>query len=548
MLSNEKRTISFLPFLLTGIITGSLLAYLHENTSIDSSFPSLWVSYYGLMFLLAYPFKQSLKSLCMTTLIVSLLASSVFSWQIDNFIKYSSTLSAFLLTLINAYALNALHIHYHQKKFKFEYAVLFDAVWDTVGQLLICLLFLILCWFLIFLTAGLFSVIGIKWIEQLINKSWFDFLSSAIYISMGLWIAEKTNSVVRNIKVIFLSMCRYLLIPISVLSLIYCPLLVIKNIQLYQQILISDSQFFMLVFLSLILINGVYQDGKVITPYPSYLMKLITIAIGVLSIFAIWGLYDIYFNNIVINKWNQFNYQFFISIFLLTGYAVSYAIIALRKESPWFKSIEKTNITLAIMLIVITECAFQPVMINKLAIPSYNEMAITPNQVQNKQVKLAQEKQVADRKQLLAALEKAGFKWIAASSQHIPTNAVVLGYDPKPIYACRALAQHAAGIVINQQCALINAQKINFVHQYTVLTGPTDKIVWSSTLYRDKAPHRPFPVYDTEAGTIHFCRGIYQGKIIAGLSFAFQCVAVANNKIITLNNEQAREFMYAKIP
>lgn len=370
--THSAQKISFYPFLAVGLIAGGLLALI--VTDIPHTFLAIfptpkngspyalryllyyWIGLYGLMFLLAYPYARSLKRLCVMTLIPSVLASLPFYWG------GSYSASQFFLMLLSAYALTAFHINDQANKFHCDYPTLFYAVWDTFVKLLIMLFFTLFCWLVLFLCAALFDFIGIHFFTQLIAKVWFDCWITAVFMSMGLYIATETAHVVQNIKSVLLLICKYLFIPLAIIGILFIVALVIKTSQ-HHITLTSQYLFSTIGFLSALFLNGVYQDGLVGKPYPTVLLWICRIFIWMTPIFTLLAIYANYFNgynNISTNGWNSDNFPFLFNLLLLLLYNVTYAIIALFPQKQWFKPIERANILLAIVLIAVTTITTHP--------------------------------------------------------------------------------------------------------------------------------------------------------------------------------------------
>lgn len=365
------RTLTIYPFLTVGVIVGALFAFLISHFSIPTlsgifplhgkgispsyiSFLYYWIGFYGLLFLLAYPNAQSLTKLVITTFVCSLLAGFPFYWS-----HYDSS-SQFFLMLFSAYAINAFHIHYHSNHFQLSYQALFCAVWDTFVKLMMALFFTLLCWIILFSTATLFKLINIFFFSRLISTNWSNAWLTAILFNIGLYIPSKINSVVRNIRTVFLYICRYLFIPLAIIGIIFIAAFFIKN---NQHLDTNTSTLLFIPFLCVIFLNGVYQDGLIEKPYPTFLMWICRLFLWVTPIFTLLALHNIYFsgyNNISEHGFNVHNFFYFLNTTLLLIYNLTYFVIALGWQKQWLKPIEHCNIVLAIIVIITAMITTQP--------------------------------------------------------------------------------------------------------------------------------------------------------------------------------------------
>lgn len=368
----NARQITIYPFLTVGFVAGALLAFLITHISTQSigilSFPRpvfpyalthllfyVWISFYSVMVLLAYPTAQSLKRLIFIALIPSFIASLPFYWQGYN------TASQFFLLIFSAYALNAFHINYEANGFTISYPSLFYAVWDSFIKLFIALFFTLFCWIILHLCASLFNFIQMKLISQLIEKNWFSVWASALFVSVGLYIATHTDHVVRNIRIMLFSICKYLLVPLAIISILFVAALLMVVSQ-HHFTFKSESLFSSIAFLSVLFLNGVYQDGFTEKPYPAILLWICRIFIWITPLFAGLALYTVYFR-----EFNTDNLPCFLNISLLFVYTITYAMIAMLPQKRWFKGIERANIVLAVLLILMATTTTHPLFIKQFS-------------------------------------------------------------------------------------------------------------------------------------------------------------------------------------
>ncbi len=377
MQSTQK--ISIYPFLIIGFVTGTLLALLatHISQFAYGVVPNTkqyafmhilfycWIGSYGYMFLLAYPDAQSLKRLIFITLIPSFISS------LPNYWESYHTFAQMALMFSSAYALNVFHMHYQKQGFQFSYQTLFYAVWDSFVKMFIAFCFSILCWIILFLASELFSLTGVVFLKNLIRHSWFAILSTSVFTSIGLYIATKTNNVVRNTRIVLITICRYLLIPLAIVSILF---VIFAIVLAYQHHLHFTRQYIFssIALLSVLFINGVYQEGSIEQPYPIFLLWICRVFLWITPIFPLLALYAAYYhsdNNIMSNGFNTNNTPFIINAVILLVYTLCYAVIAIRRQKPWLKSIERVNVALGIFLIFATLVTTYPAFVKHFPQP-----------------------------------------------------------------------------------------------------------------------------------------------------------------------------------
>ncbi len=353
-----SEKISITPFAIVGLIGSTLLALLTLPFAFNQFF-SFWVGIYGLMLLLAYPDKQSLQQLIFVPIIPSFLASLLYYWSMEIAFTPSS------LIFFSAFALNAWQIQYQKNGFSVSYSTLFHAVWDTFIKLCITAFFVLLCWIILLLCDELFKLIQINFIHTLINKKWFDIFVSGIFSSTGLYIASLSDKVIGNIRAILILICRYLLIPLSIIGIVFIVFSTISAIQKHT-LPTNYLTFMAIAFLSALFLNGVYQDGQTNDLYPRFLFWICRVFIWITPLFTALALRSLYFH--------EFSTTIFpdcLNASVLLTYNIVYAIIAMGWQKPLFKPIEKANVVLSILLIATTLLSTNPLVTKRIPTVQY---------------------------------------------------------------------------------------------------------------------------------------------------------------------------------
>ena len=350
------KKITLIPFLIMGILVGSLLA-LFDHFKINNPFLNAFICFYAYLFLFAYPVCLSLRTLFLSTAIAAILAAIPYS---THYYALDLSLPAFLLSAITVYAINVFHLHYHQKQFQWDYAILFHGVWDSFIKISIAFLFTGLCWFIVAITAYLFGAIGFIGIRELVTQDWFVIMSTHLYFAIGLGITMIADSVIRPIRALLLLICRYLLVPLSILSILFAIMATSQFIRHHTTPLNDLSRYALITFsfLSILFINGIYQDGHSDKPYPHFIFLVCRLFLLLTPFFTGLVLYHLCFvgDAAIFNRGatTSYDYLTLVSIILLWVYTIFYAIMALRNDTPWFHAIQKINLRLAVVLIMAT--------------------------------------------------------------------------------------------------------------------------------------------------------------------------------------------------
>lgn len=509
----QQKRVMF--YLIIGITIGSILA-LMNYLKITPVLPYLFFSFYGLLILLAFPTAQSFIRLFTLSIIFSFLASIPF---IDH--SFNLPFSLFLLAFISAYALTSFHTAL-QTSLKISYENLFYIVWDLFIQCGIAIIFAGVSWLILILWAELFAFISIDFFKHLFVKTEFIIFASSFLISVGLYISYKKHTIIRQIQHIFLLMVYYLLPVFALIGVAFLIAGIISVVFLHHAATLMPRFLLFLSFFSVILLNGVYQYGQTKLSYHRFIFIMCKIFIYTMPFFTLLGLHTIYFfdaNSIQKNGLNDDNFYFLIAALLLLSYKICYAIIALLREKPWLKSIKKVNVVLAIILIMTTLLTINPWIIKK--IPKAH-LVLSHNV----------------KKQVMS-LEKSGLFWIPLNQQSLLLNGIIMGYNPKAIYICRTKikGEDVGGILQDKTCMIIHQQKILNTSQFTLLTGPTNKIVWGSYYPQETL------ISVSDSIPTYFCRSIYHNQIVVGTVNKGNCRFIVNDEIV---EKQVLEYLHLR--
>ncbi len=546
---NTEKKLSLLPFLTLGLLTGLSLALLNAY-KIEFPLWYGWITLFSLMFLLAYRNNASLFQLAITALVTSFLAASPFQWL------NSEAPNAILLPLISAYAMNSFHMSYHKDGLKIQYPTLFYAVWDTFTKLAVAALFTGLCWIVLFIWSGLFSVIGINFFYDLFTSIWFSIAASTTFASLGLYIVEQTDTVIRNLRFLLLQICRWLLPMICFIGLLFILAWMLTTILVTRDINLNPYIFSLYSVALIIFINGVYQDSDVESPYGKALTRMINIMIVLFPLITAAILYTIMFpsakfetnlgtyqlNGIVSVGFNQFNFNLFINSCFLFLYSLSYAVNSLRKRTIWSKSLGTINIMLALLLISTT------VLLNNYV---FYHAPFNPGKqkhINDTHTDKSDKNRAQQLKKLSKAYASAGITW-----EETLGNPLVLAIrNDQPQSICQINLNKAllAGIIIDNQCVIISNNKLIKANNYKTLSGDPSKISWKNWFnqWALKSPYgtKPVIVGFYKSSIISVCRAIYKNRLYLGTNLTETniCKIAVNNRSFYPN---VAEYLYITI-
>lgn len=512
------KTIVSKGYLLTGIIIGGALAGL-QYWHIHSHMAFLWLGIFGLMFVLGLSYTTHYGQLLCCAILTSFLASIPCVWLINARLPYFSPV---LLAGINAYALNAFYLHFLQHRFHVSYPALFHATWDTFIRLCVTCFFTFLCCLILGLASALFSLVHIDFLQTLLSKMWFIYWINAIFIGLGVEITTRKTQVIDHVRDIFLMICQFLLIPLSLIGLLFIILLLITHSLAFNQ-----SYFATLAFLSLFLVNTAYEPNKNSAIDAGIRRRLMTLFLMVTPLFSLLALYAVFFkegNNILQQGINAANFPYALNLLLLFAYNLAYAWIALLRQPVWMKSLEKANIVLAFVLIGLTLLTTNPAFLRLLPTPKNHYYAVQRPSFSE------------ENTTLIDTFTKAGFVWEKQNHNTLPKKALVLGYNASPLYFCRPTTNsNTGGVLNNHVCHYVENNTLQKTRDFSVLSGPSTLLTWQ--------PWKPISdkqfsliILSNIKNPVSICRLIYNNKIVIGTSQDIHCRFIADRKIIEENS------------
>lgn len=183
---------------------------------------------------------------------------------------------------------------------RFDYSALYRHAWNNGLLLFMALVMLGVFWLLIWLWAGLFSMLGVDHFERLFSSSGFAWAASTTVVAAGLRIGLERGQIIDALRNVLQAMCRFLLPLTVVILLLFVVFLPFTGLAPLWSTRHATPILLALVFAHIALLNGVLQDGLQPAHYPR-LLRLLADASSLclpllagLAIHALWLRIDQY--------------------------------------------------------------------------------------------------------------------------------------------------------------------------------------------------------------------------------------------------------------
>jgi hypothetical protein len=267
------------------------------------------------------------------------------------------------------FAAAALFIGHHlilasdmERKWIAAFPTYFDTAWKAGVQLALSLGFTAAFWILLFLGAGLFRVIGLDFLEDLIRKEWFAIPVTTFAFAIAVHLTDVRDGLIRGVRTVVLMLLSWLLLVITVLVAGFLAALPFTGLSGLWETGSATSLVLAAAAALIILINTAYQDGRPDNLPPLVLriaVRAAAVLITPLIVIAFWGL------SLRIGQHGLTPDRIIALACAVVGaaYAVGYGWAALSpfwRKSDWMRPLERTNVWTAVLTVAVILALFSP--------------------------------------------------------------------------------------------------------------------------------------------------------------------------------------------
>jgi hypothetical protein len=294
-------------------------------------------------------------------LIVQLPDPSLSANRGGNVLTVSWSLSSIVLTYILLPFIQAWPGR-HQGRYR--YRDLYCHSWDNFFILLVAGMLTLAYWLLMVLWVMLFKMVGISLFETLFFNVFFPCLSLPVVFSLGIRLARSHEKIIGALRNIAQSLCFFLMPLTALITLIFAASLPFTGLQPVWDTGYSTPILLCLIGANLLFVNGIFQDGET-RPYRSTLAHLTEVALLVLPVYAVIGVYSVYLR---IDQYGVTPNRFFLMVLVIVAscYSFVYALAVLRRTPVWLGAIRQGNQMIALLICLLILLIHSP-LLNPLA-------------------------------------------------------------------------------------------------------------------------------------------------------------------------------------
>ena len=241
-----------------------------------------------------------------------------------------------------------------------SYDALFSLSWRdflTVGLAALLMLGVLL---ILLLWVWLFSTVGIETFELLIDGDWFLYPLLAVAFGMGVLVTRQQVAVVDRIASLLRRLARPLLPLALFLSISFLCVLPIAGFEGLRETGVGSTLLLWLDAFTLLLINAVYQTGRV-QPFSPIVHRVLSFAIATLPVLCFVALYGIL---VLIGEYGlTVSRCWALTVLcLLTLFSSAYTWCIVRRRSAWPHELGPVNTVMGCVVLAVVVSANSPLL------------------------------------------------------------------------------------------------------------------------------------------------------------------------------------------
>ncbi|MFN4297111.1 MAG: DUF4153 domain-containing protein [Brevundimonas sp.] len=239
------------------------------------------------------------------------------------------------------------------------YPAYFDTAWKAGVQLALSVAFTGAFWLLLFLGAGLFNVIGIDFLSDLIRQDWFSIPVTTLTFSAAVHLTDVKDGLIRGVRTVVLMLLSWLMPVMTLITAAFILVLPFAGVGRLWDEGYGTGLMLLAAAALIILINAAYQDGEPDGAPPAMLQwaaRIAGVLLAPLMGLALWGM------ALRIGQHGLTPERIIALTCVLLGvvYAAGYAFAAV-KPGPWMRPLERTNVIAAVATVLAILALFTPI-------------------------------------------------------------------------------------------------------------------------------------------------------------------------------------------
>lgn len=242
-----------------------------------------------------------------------------------------------------------------------DYPFLFAAAWRNVLQLASAALFTGVLWLLLWLWAGLFALLGVKFFAELFINRFFVYPATSTAFGLGLALYRSRAAMLHGLYGALLQIMGWLLPLAALLALCFLATLPFTGLQPLWKTGHASALLLALQGFLILLFNAAWQDGTGEPLPPRWLRRPLAWAMALLPVYAGLNAYSL---SLRIDQygWSGERVWAALLVFICGFFGIGYAVAALRRSGRWMAGVASVNVAGALLMAALLAATATPLL------------------------------------------------------------------------------------------------------------------------------------------------------------------------------------------
>ncbi|RYE98934.1 MAG: DUF4153 domain-containing protein, partial [Oxalobacteraceae bacterium] len=242
-----------------------------------------------------------------------------------------------------------------------DYGLLFSNAWGNAVKLATAWTFVLLFWALLWLWASLFKVVGVDFFTMLFSRKEFIYPVTAIAFGGGFSLYSSREEVLVGMYRAGLNVLSWLLPLVALIALLFLCSLPARGLQGLWDTHRATPLMLTLLMAFFFLLNAAWQDYRERTGFPFGLLRLVSVCILVMPVYVALCAYSVGLR-IQQHGWSIGRFWAVLAVLLSAIYAIGYAVVCVRRQTPWMKGARSVNVFAALVLCALLTLTATPLL------------------------------------------------------------------------------------------------------------------------------------------------------------------------------------------
>lgn len=256
-------------------------------------------------------------------------------------------------------------------RFSRPYPELFSHSWNNFFIASVALLFTGLYWGLIALWGSLFKLVGVDLFAEIFFTAPFSFITLPAAFGVGLKLGKESHAVISTLRNIALVIFKTLMPLLSIVALLFLFILPFTGLKPLWDTKKASFVTLNLLALTVLFINGVFQDGRSKPPYPALVRKGVEGMLLAMPAYAAITFYSIWLRVAQYGFTPERVYAL-VLVIIACLYSIGYAASVFLRKDDWIGLVRPVNMAVSLLIVLIGLLLHTP-LLDPLSISATNQ-------------------------------------------------------------------------------------------------------------------------------------------------------------------------------